>query len=86
MAEQRGPNAKTGAQRQSEYQQRHPERERAKAARFREAGRILRDRYRLEYELAIDSRLPTPKRYREALRIVREAHPDEWRKILDATT
>lgn len=78
--------AKTAAQRQREYQQRHPGRERAKAARFRKADRILRERYRREYDKAIDDRLPSPQRYREALKVVKAAHPRAWRNILEEVT
>lgn len=75
--------AKTGAERQREYQARHPEREKAKKARYHAAERIFKERFKEDYRALIDPALPHNQRYRLALQALKDAFPTEWRKTLN---
>jgi hypothetical protein len=76
---------KTQAERQADYQRRHPDREKAKQARYLAAERLFRERHREDYEALCDLDVPRARRYRIALRTLKNQFPDEWRQILNVT-
>ncbi len=76
--------AKTHAERQREYQQRHPQKEKEKRARYMAAERIFRERHRKDYEALFDYKVDPTKRARQAMRELKEQFPTDWKKTLDA--
>lgn len=77
---------KSGAERQREYANRHPDREKKRKARLAAAERALRERHRDDYLALVDpDGANGTKKYRLALRELKKRYPDEWRRILNDT-
>lgn len=75
------------AERQRRYQAAHPDRHRDKQARYRALEATFREQHRETYDNAMewlaDHDVPARKRGREAMKRVKDAHPDDWEKILN---
>ncbi len=68
------------------YRKRNPDRynesnKRQQAIR-RAATKAMRAEFRAEYDEAIDLDLTPAVRYRAAMKVLRERHPDEWARHL----
>lgn len=70
------------------YRQRNPDRynesNRRQQAIRRAATKAMRAEFRAEYDELIDLTMSPSARYRQAMKVLRERHPDEWARHLAA--
>lgn len=63
-------------ERMRRWREQNPERNRARVQNYKQKEKRLRDRYRAEYDALCQSH-----GFREAARLLRVAHEDEWRNL-----